>query len=259
MVGMKRAIIGMAVGNYSAIEHMQCFVKSLRKHYDQDICIIVDIDEPKFIEWFKSYNVDVLKLESKVTPESVMYKRWLLPRTVIQEMYSDYDEILLPDTRDVVFQDHPFSMFTDTDLQLSVETKSIGECTAFNAMWIKTRYGEDTFYLLEENSILCAGITGGKKDAVIRLCDIMEQEHIRLGDRFVDQAALNVLSREPGFPSYTLHYTGDSGIATIGHSLGVCTVEGGVVYGDDGVIPAIVHQYDRHPSIAPSIIERALA
>jgi hypothetical protein len=126
-------------------------------------------------------------------------------------------------------------------------------------MWIKTRYGEETFHLLKNNPILCAGITGGKKDAVIELCNIMEREHNRLGNRFVDQAALNVLSKEQGFPSHTLHYTGDAGIATIGHSMGICTVESGIVYGRDGIMPAIVHQYDRHPAIAYSISSRALS
>ena len=254
----KNLVIGLATGIYSNINSIDSFVISLRKYYKDDICIITDNNDPSFIEFLKSHDVNVFHLKQKITAESVMYMRWLLPLKILSEDLNDYDKVILPDTRDVVFQANPLDFLSDEDLDLSVETKQIKDCPNFNKPWVVNLYGEDIYEKVKDNWILCAGVTAGKKASIISLCKLMMDEHLRLRDRFVDQAALNVFHAQGKLPKSKLHFTGESLVATIGHSFGVTKInERGQVEGIDGTIPAIVHQYDRHPSIVEGLYKNA--
>jgi hypothetical protein len=165
------------------------------------------------------------------------------------------DYVLLTDTRDVIFQDNPFKHFNTKGLDLSVETKKIKECTHFNAKWMNDIYSPEMLEQTKDNWILCAGVTGGGTSYALQLCELMINEHSRLGSRFVDQAYLNMCFAMQKLPPSTLHYTGKEAIATIGHSLGDTKInDEGIIVGIDNKIPAIVHQYDRHPSIVQQLI-----
>lgn len=255
---MKTLTFGMATGIYSNIESMDNFLTSFRKYSDGTICIVTDSDDEKFISFLKSFNVEVMRLKNKITAESVMYMRWILPHKVINEQYiNKVDYVLLTDTRDVVFQDDPFQHFNKKGLDLSVETKKIEDCSLFNAKWMKNIYGEEAYNLTKDNMILCAGVTGGGTKYALQLCELMINEHKRLGDTFVDQCYLNLCYAKNKLPKHRLHYTGEKTVATIGHSFGSTTLnEHGFIVGPNNEIPAIVHQYDRHNSITKQITER---
>lgn len=246
----KNLVLGLATGIYSNIESIDSFVISLRKYYKDDIVIVTDNDSPSFVDFLKSYNVDIFHLKQKITAESVMYMRWLCPLRIIGDKPNDYENVILPDTRDVVFQANPFEFLSGEELDLSVETKQIKDCPNFNKPWVINLYGEETYDKVKDNWILCAGVTAGKKNSVVSLCKMMIDEHLRLKERFVDQAALNVFYAEDRLPKSKLHNTGENLVATIGHSFGITKInERGQLEGDNGIIPAIVHQYDRHPPV----------
>lgn len=255
----KNLIFGMATGIYSNIGSMDTFIISLRKYYKDDVCIVTDSNDEEFVNFLKSFNVNVVYLKQKITAESVMYMRWILPKKVLLD-YPNIDNVILTDTRDVVFQDDPFKYLSGSDLDLSVETKQIKDCPNFNKSWVLNLYGQEMYEKVKDNWILCAGVTAGKKQSVIDLCTFMIDEHLRLKDKFVDQAALNVFHSEGKLPKSTLHYTGENLVATIGHSFGVTKVnKSGQIEGNNGIIPAIVHQYDRHPSIVEGLYNNARA
>lgn len=255
---MKTLTFGMATGIYSNIESMDNFLSSFRKYSDGAVCIVTDSDDEDFVNFMKRFDVDVFRLKNKITPESVMYMRWILPHKIINEQYlNKVDYVLLTDTRDVVFQNDPFQFFDSAGLDLSVETKKIKDCPHFNARWMNEIYGGDSYELTKDNWILCAGVTGGGTKYALQLCELMINEHKRLGDRFVDQAYLNLCKAENKLPPFKLHFTGDKAVATIGHSWGSTTLrEDGMVVNND-VIPAIVHQYDRHSHSISLITKQA--
>ena len=255
----KNLIFGMATGIYSNIKSMDTFIMSLRKYSKDKVCIATDSNDETFVNFLKSFNVDVVYLKQKITAESVMYMRWILPKKVLND-YTDIENVILTDTRDVVFQDDPFKYLSGSDLDLSVETKQIKDCPNFNKPWVINLYGQEMYEKVKDNWILCAGVTAGKKQSILDLCTFMIDEHLRLKERFVDQAALNVFHAEGKLPKSALHYTGDNFVATIGHSFGVTKInESGQLEGNNGIIPAIVHQYDRHPNVVEGFYKNARA
>lgn len=259
MDNSKNLVIGLSVGVYSAVQHIESFILSLRKYYDGRICMIIDEKSQPMVDFLKKHNVDISLVKTKLTPESVMFNRWVLPRKVLVEKYKDVENVLLPDTRDLVFQDNPFKYLSGKPLDLSVETKRIKECVNYNRRWVLELYGDAVYNDIKNNWILCAGVTAGKRDAVIQLCEVMVEEHKNLGSSFVDQCTLNVYYAQGKLPEAQLHFTGEKLVATIGHSLGHTKVnEQGYLVGDDGCIPAMVHQYDRHKDIEHFFIENAI-
>ena len=260
MDNSKNLVIGLSVGVYSAVQHIESFIVSLRKYYDGPVCMIIDEKSDAMVDFLKKYDVDISFVKVKLTPESVMYNRWVLPRKVLIEKYKNIENVLLPDTRDLVFQDNPFKFLSGKSLDLSVETKKIQECSEYNTRWVRNLYGEEVYEKIKDEWILCAGVTGGKRDAVIELCDVMIAERQRFGDRFVDQCTLNVFYNEGKLPDAELHYTGEQLVATIGHSFGnTMIMEDGILTGKHkSIVPAMVHQYDRHKSIEHFFIENAI-
>lgn len=254
----KNLIFGMATGIYSNINSMDTFLTSLRKYSQDQVCIVTDSTDLSFIEFLKSFEVNVFQLKQKISAESVMYMRWVLPKKVFEKQYEDIENVILTDTRDVVFQKNPFDYLSGEELDLSVETKQIKDCPNFNKPWILNLYGEETYEKVKDNWILCAGFTAGKKKSILELCEKMINERLRLLDSFVDQAALNVFSAEGRLPRSKLHYTGDKLVATIGHSFGVTKIDGsGQLVGNNGIIPAVVHQYDRHSNVVEGFVRNA--
>lgn len=259
MDNSKNLIIGLSVGVYSAVQHVESFILSLRKYYDGRVCMIIDEKSEQMVDFLKKHNVDISLVTTKLTPESVMFNRWVLPRKVLIEKYKDVENVILPDTRDLVFQDNPFKYLSGKPLDLSVETKRIKECINYNRRWVMDLYGHAVYNDVKNNWILCAGVTGGKREAVIQLCDVLISEYTNLGSSFVDQCTLNVFHAQGKLPEAHLHFTGDNLVATIGHSLGNTNVNSdGYLVGYNGVIPAMVHQYDRHDNIKDFFVENAI-
>lgn len=257
MVTMSNLIIGMAVNKVANIESVEIFCKSLRLHYDGDVCLITDNNDQTFVDYLKSFNINVIYVKDKVTIEALMYKRWLLPHTVITKQYPDTTNIILSDVRDIIYQADPFPHLSGKELDLSAETKRIQECPRWNCMWIRDMYGEDTLQRVKNNWILCGGLMAGKRDGILKLCELMLEEYKRLKHIFTDQGSLNVFYAEGKLPEATIHHTGDALVATIGHALGVTYIDkDGYLIGNEGIKPAIIHQYDRHPNLQDLLLDR---
>ena len=259
MDNSKNLIIGLSVGVYSAVQHVESFILSLRKYYDGQVCMIIDEKSEPMVDFLKKHNVDISLVKSKLTPESVMFNRWVLPRKVLIEKYKDVENVILPDTRDLIFQDNPFDFLSGKPLDLSVETKLVKECLAYNKPWVLNLYGEEVYDQIKNNWILCAGVTGGKRKAIIELCDVMVEEYIKFGTSFVDQCTLNVFYSQRKLPEAELHFTGEKLVATIGHSFGNTKLDSeGYLIGNNGIRPAMVHQYDRHKDVQHFFVENAI-
>ena len=89
MDNSKNLVIGLSVGVYSAVQHIESFIVSLRKYYDGPVCMIIDEKSDAMVDFLKKYDVDISFVKTKLTPESVMYNRWVLPRKILIEKYKD--------------------------------------------------------------------------------------------------------------------------------------------------------------------------
>lgn len=242
---------------------MKNFCISVRKYYKEDVVMITDSDDENFINFLKSYDLKVLKTSARITVEDLMIQRWAIPIKVIQ-MFPEAENVILSDTRDLIYQGNPFDHLVGDELELTTEVKTIEQCRDWNCRWIKTMYGEDVLSAVSNQQIICGGYMCGKRNGVIKLCELMVEESKNYPKTipghppvFVDQAAMNVFYKQGKLPSTTLHPTGGPFVATIGGSLGTTKLDNeGYLVNEDGSRPAVVHQYDRHPHLVTAFNNR---
>jgi len=259
----KNLIIGFAVNLCANKESMTNFCISLRKYYEENVVLLTDTNDQDFIDYLKSFKVKVFKTSQHITIEDMMIQRWALPMKVI-EAFPEAENIILSDTRDVVYQDNPFKYLVGNELELTTEVKYIRECPDWNSRWIRDMYGEEVLRSVLDQKIICGGYMCGKKEGVIKLCQLMVEESKNYPKTipgqppvFVDQAAMNVFYKQNKFPSTTIHYTGGEFIATIGATLGPMKLnDEGYVVNEAGYKTAVIHQYDRHPNIVKAFNDR---
>jgi len=164
----------------------------------------------------------------------------------------------------LIYQNNPFYFLVGDELELTTETKTIGECPDWNSRWILQMYNQDILNSVKEQKIICGGYMCGSREGISKLCELIIEESKRYPKTqpgyppiFVDQAAMNVFYKQGKLPSTTLHPTGGSFVATIGSSLGTTKLdEEGFLVTQEGIRPAVVHQYDRHPQLTEAFNKR---
>ena len=168
------------------------------------------------------------------------------------------DRVLLSDVRDVIFQDDPFKWIcSELDVFLEDENVTLG-APGFNSMWIRDLYGDAVLRTYEEQTVSCSGVTGGTRSGVARYSDALAAElrrfDIPLGPR--DQAAHNWLLRSGRLPDATAHPNQMSGVFTVSVQFPPGLSPESEVLNSDGSLPAVVHQYDRWPSLYEALLQR---
>jgi glycosyltransferase involved in cell wall biosynthesis len=170
-----------------------------------------------------------------------------------------YDQVLLTDVRDVVFQKQLFSNPCH-ELEYHFENSeiTIGDC-AYNSKWISNTFGSEALNELANENISCAGTVCGRARGIFQYLIHMQLTCLALTEdkrtaHGVDQAIHNYLfykgacrtaKRMTNFDRVaTLHYVN-------GDSLD-CDEEGRVV-NETGDISEIAHQWDRHQRLRRKI------
>ncbi len=85
-----------------------------------------------------------------------------------------YDNVLLTDTRDVIFQKDPFDFsFGDTLCCFTeLETMVIADTPSETARWIEQSFGKQELMELSQKPIICAGITIGSARRILEYLEI---------------------------------------------------------------------------------------
>jgi len=182
-----------------------------------------------------------------------LYRAWLAAHPKV-------DGVLLTDLRDVVFQADPFATPLPAPLVLPLEDPllTLGSETN-NAEWLRTLYGVERWAALSDFAIACSGTVLGTRDAMLGYLDVMRAElraHATTGRLAgLDQGAHNALLRGGKLPGALAVPNGEC-VFTVGSMFAedlrvdaqdrVVTATGGV--------PAVVHQYDRHPHLVDAIV-----
>lgn len=188
----------------------------------------------------------------------ILNRRFFVARQLLRSLAAPPDAVLLSDSRDVVFQADPFATM-HSGCFTGQEHNTLRD-SPINAQWIRSTYGEAGFERLADLPVLCSGVTLGGFRSVLAYLDQFCAEISRhaVARRSVlipiwDQAYHNmILRRDP--PADLVLMPWHSQLATVGEvPAEALSVE------DDGriavadAVPAILHQYDRHPAAVARI------
>ena len=172
------------------------------------------------------------------------YRAWLREHPV--------ERVLCTDLTDVVWQRAPEvgEIFT-----VAEESQRIAE-SAYNQHYLAMSYPPSQWAAIRDRAVLCAGVIGGSGDAVLAYldayaADALARPDIRR-DLGLDQAFLALYAHTGRGPVEILPY-GNAAIAHIGSAPPetVQWQDGTVTCA--GVVPTLVHQYNRHPAILAAL------
>jgi hypothetical protein len=160
-----------------------------------------------------------------------------------------YENVMLTDVRDVLFQGDPFDFDIGMRLHCFLEDARQTLATEpYNRKWLRMAFGPDIADELGSRPIACAGVTIGPTELVIGYLRVMVDHLLRLRLQAVglDQAVHNYVLHSQRVPAAQLVPNGAGVVAT----LGIVPVEDlGPLLG-----AAVLHQYDRHPELAASLL-----
>ncbi len=162
------------------------------------------------------------------------------------------------DTRDVIFQDDIFKYFNDKGDYFAYATEAddfkgtnTGSQTNYN--WLVNQFGKyEADKLLYKPIICCGTVIGTPKELKIYLENLCQykENHKFPG---VDQATHQYLFYNNLLPIENLIEidcnTGAIFTSYLFHVLNPIEVKDNMILRGDGGVPAVVHQYDRHPQL----------
>jgi hypothetical protein len=284
----KTLILGMAVG--MKLEHLQPFFLSLEKAgYRGDVCLCVAGLEPAALDFLRARRVNLVPfqkayLKRKWAHLATLAKLFMKPwqrrrfddqmllsyihlhcarhvycRDYLVECGGSYDQVMLADTRDILFQRDPFDFETPEGLGVFLEDPShtIGSCYT-NSTWMRNGYGEAVLRELADKRIHCAGtIFGTPKVMVDYLNQVLQLYAARKPRHTIDQTTHNyILYRQP--PAAWRAFDNETGpVLTMANMTAdqFRFNEQGLMVNAGGRIFNTLHQYDRHPELAQKLIQ----
>lgn len=190
-----------------------------------------------------------------------MVLRHLLYYEFLVEHSGRYGQIMMTDSRDVFFQGDPFSREYEPGLHVFMEREgvTIGACP-HNRQMILEAFGPEALPTLGSYEISCAGVTIGDQESVIayerRMTELAFDVRTMPMVTGLDQGLHNYIVHQGHFPNLRQHGNGDGGVLTMG-----ALQETEFEFAQDRLIGLrkqrvnILHQYDRHRSVARRLIE----
>lgn len=168
---------------------------------------------------------------------------------------SDADYILLSDLRDVIFQRDPFDP-PPCGLELFLEESHMTiHSEYFTHRWMRALYGATEVAALGDEVASCSGTVIGPRPDMLHYLKEMSQEIIwrrrPLGSH--DQGVHNHLLRSGRFGTAVIVPNGHGRVLTMAGMPHVERATTGQVLNYDRSVPAILHQYDRHPQLAAEL------
>jgi hypothetical protein len=239
---MGNVILGMC-GGYNATQ-LHAFLVSCRQHYGGRIVFFLKDCSSDTEALFREHGVEVRPASDCRFP---VVDRFAYFRDFVRDDDA-MQRCLITDTRDVLFQADPFSSAGGEDeLKFYPEAALHSECAA-SAGWVRELYGPDVLASLRDKPVLNGGtILAGKKGALDFLSRLAgEIERLGVRKFGTDQAALNYLYYSGGFPGAQCLKHGHGEVQTLHHQKVFTFDRNGVLLNQDGTIPAVIHQYDRH-------------
>jgi hypothetical protein len=133
----RRLVLGAAIG--FDVEQVRVFVESLRASgYGGDVMMLIRWPGLRVGRYLKSRGVDVIRVfQTRSFSRSVHAKRYAIYLDYLKARTGHYDQVMMADVRDVVFQRNPFAGIESPKCHFYLEApRTIGE-DATNLRWVR--------------------------------------------------------------------------------------------------------------------------
>jgi hypothetical protein len=241
------------------------FLVSLyRTGFSGQVAFWVSAVTPRTRDFLKDYGVNIIQVEDEVsafmrTPVNSL--RYFVYQQSMKGLNASVENVLLADTRDVLFQRDPFEIPLDGKLGCFLEEEQIPirACVA-NSGWLAAAYGKEIMEELGDFPIACSGTTLGPIDQIRTYVDAMTAglraidarvPHIMHVIPGIDQGVHNYLLRTGALPEARCFRNEDGPILTLNYVAqdSIRFNDDGFVLNASGEVAHVLHQYDRHPEI----------
>jgi hypothetical protein len=177
---------------------------------------------------------------------------------VLQREGAAADQILLTDMRDVLFQADPFEPQVE-GLEVFLEEPHMTIADEwFTHSWMLSLYGQEEVSELAQEVASCSGTVAGDRASMLRYLREMSQAIVwrrrPLGNH--DQGVHNHLLRTGRLDPVEIVANGAGRVLTMAEMADIRRDADGRVLNADGSLPAVLHQYDRHPGLAGELVEQ---
>jgi hypothetical protein len=180
------------------------------------------------------------------------YRRYLLYEDFLRQHGSDYDRVLLADSRDIFFQTDPFAWDWSPGVHCFLEEPAnrIGQCR-LHRLWLGCQFGQEFVEQHADKTVSCSGTTFGDTPGVIDYVNQMVATIMKARNLAKisggDQGIHNYLLIENRLPNITIHENRRSPVMTMGtmRMEQVRLNQDGLVINENGQIVPVLHQYDR--------------
>ena len=247
----KNLVMGVAKGyDWNPLEP---FVISFKRNCPgADLVLFVD-DISDFTR-DKLLCVGVENIPADYKDVMIIHARWKTYLDFLEKYGTNYEQVLVTDTRDVIFQGDPFVDFKNNLNWLGYSTEEGSILPAgkqpVDYIWIKSRFGKEEADKLADKPAICCGTVIGSVNEMKMFClkmwDFLKNDTV-WGH---EQASMNYFIYENLLPiENIIELDGQtSAIFTMALSEKISVKDGLILRGDGGV-PAVVHQYDRHAEL----------
>ena len=200
---MKKVLTGLSNNISQHKQKIKVWSESFRKHSDGEIILIAANATKEDLDTLNELNIKYFEVKVEDT-YYINHKRLIHTKNFLETC--DADLFLITDVFDVLFQADPFTkMDTENyDLFFTAEGILVRE-EPWNGDVIHKVFG-DEINTCREQEILCSGVIGGKKDALIKLYDGMYQKCESGTDKhnIKDQAALILMIANNQIENYQI-------------------------------------------------------
>ncbi len=251
---MKNLILSAACGLDP--NQIEFFLKTLRKHYKDDVIFLVQKKDLEIKQFLKNYNCNFLEINEHKF--DVQLKRYFYYLKILEK--KEYKNILLCDSRDIYFQSNPFDYPFKGSINFFLEDKKIEDCP-YNSNWIIKTYGQEKYKNLSEKIIICSGTTLGTFQGIKSYLKLMLEQAKNYKykkqlkylltfrrdkeGRGCDQAHANYIAHN-NLVNNSFFYKNDSGpIATVFHLKKISFDEKFQLINANNKPYSVVHQYDK--------------
>ena len=248
----RRLVLGAAVG--MSVEQVRIFVESLRlAGYSGPVVMLIGPTDFKLAAYLRAQGVEpkrvwfVRRLHGPIHA----YRFELFAR-YLRQYGERYDEVLISDVRDVVFQAHPFNAMMSKDCHFFLEgaAKTIGN-EPTNILYMQLFLAPAEVEAIAAHRISCCGVLLGGTQAIVAY---LERMTARL--RAVPLPVRRKIGADTAFHNLIAHVTREVPAVIVENNVLVATMgiepaarylvgADGRIRTRDGHLPAILHQYDR--------------
>ncbi len=195
------------------------------------------------------------------TFEGLQALRYKYYYEILQTAARDADQVLLTDLRDVLFQRDPFEEPLDSlEVFLEVPNHRLGTEVS-NHAWNEALFDPSYLDRVGDLTVSCSGTVIGPRAAILDYLTEMQCETIwrrrPLGP--ADQAIHNYLIRTDRLPAAKVVPNEHGRVLTMFEMTSIRRNAAGEICNADGSVAAVLHQYDRIPSLAAELVPRLTA